>query len=161
MRRSRTDVMLFNQTQRVENVLRTIIGSLEDGSLMLDPPLKREKTMRPITDHLTGSKLNEALRIDCDEGTKYHFSVKSHGEWVAHGAVKFHEGELGPEGPNGVGIEALLAVAIDRLRIHQSGPCACRENAIALTKLEESLMWLGHRTKDRQQRGVEGKAGAK
>ena len=33
----------------------------------------------------------------------------------------------------------------------------CRENAIVITKLEESLMWLNKRTEDRVKRNVEGK----
>lgn len=33
----------------------------------------------------------------------------------------------------------------------------CRENAIVITKLEESLMWLEKRTLDRKKRNVEGK----
>ena len=32
----------------------------------------------------------------------------------------------------------------------------CRENSIAITKLDEALMWLEKRTKDRTTRGVEG-----
>jgi len=32
----------------------------------------------------------------------------------------------------------------------------CRENALVITKLEESLMWLEKRTADRRARGVEG-----
>lgn len=32
----------------------------------------------------------------------------------------------------------------------------CRENAMAITKLDECLMWLEKRTKDREARGVEG-----
>jgi hypothetical protein len=32
----------------------------------------------------------------------------------------------------------------------------CRENSIAITKLEEALMWLDKRKKDRIERGVEG-----
>ena len=31
-----------------------------------------------------------------------------------------------------------------------------RENAVAITKLDEALMWLEKRTKDREKRGVEG-----
>lgn len=49
-----------------------------------------------------------------------------------------------------------MAICIDRLRSFQAGPFACRENAIALTKLEESLMWLRRRTVARIKRGVEG-----
>lgn len=36
------------------------------------------------------------------------------------------------------------------------GKYACRENALALTALEEALMWLQKRTRDRLARGVEG-----
>ena len=32
----------------------------------------------------------------------------------------------------------------------------CRENAVAITKLDEALMWLEKRTKDRENREVEG-----
>jgi len=52
--------------------------------------------------------------------------------------------------------EALLAIVIDRLRSFQSHIFACRENAIALEKCEEALMWLQRRTVARIKRGVEG-----
>lgn len=52
--------------------------------------------------------------------------------------------------------EELLAVLIDRMNYLQ-GKFPCRENAIVITKLEESLMWLNKRTGDRKARGVEGK----
>lgn len=52
--------------------------------------------------------------------------------------------------------EELIEVLIDRLTYLQS-KWACRENAIVITKLEESLMWLNKRTADRQKRNVEGK----
>ena len=52
--------------------------------------------------------------------------------------------------------EELLAVLIDRMQFLQ-GKFPCRENAIVITKLEESLMWLNMRTSDRMKRNVEGK----
>ena len=52
--------------------------------------------------------------------------------------------------------EDLIAIVIDRMRGFQSGDYACRDNAIALTKLEEALMWLRNRTNGREARGVEG-----
>lgn len=52
--------------------------------------------------------------------------------------------------------EEVLAVLIDRLQYLQ-GKFPCRENAIVITKLEESLMWLNKRTADRKARNVEGK----
>lgn len=52
--------------------------------------------------------------------------------------------------------EELLAVLIDRMSYLQA-KFPCRENALVITKLEESLMWLNERTRKRQARGVEGK----
>lgn len=52
----------------------------------------------------------------------------------------------------------LLEIVRDRLRDFQSGPFACRENACALTHLEEALMWLNRRVEDRMTRGVLGTA---
>lgn len=51
---------------------------------------------------------------------------------------------------------AVLAVVIDRLRSHQSGPYSCRENACALTKCEEALHWMRQRADNRAARGVLG-----
>jgi len=52
--------------------------------------------------------------------------------------------------------EEVLAVLINRMYFLQS-KFPCRENAIVITKLEESLMWLNKRTADRIMRGVAGK----
>lgn len=51
--------------------------------------------------------------------------------------------------------EEVLRVLIDRMNYLQKR-MPCRENAIVITKLEESLMWLEKRTADRNARGVEG-----
>ena len=52
--------------------------------------------------------------------------------------------------------EELLAILINRMQYLQD-KFPCRENALVITKLEESLMWLEKRTNDRKKRGVEGK----
>lgn len=52
--------------------------------------------------------------------------------------------------------EEVLAVLINRMKYLQD-KFPCRENAIVITKLEESLMWLNKRTEDIKNRGVEGK----
>lgn len=52
--------------------------------------------------------------------------------------------------------EDVLEMLIDRMKYLQS-KFPCRENAIVITKLEESLMWLNKRTEDRSARNVEGK----
>lgn len=52
--------------------------------------------------------------------------------------------------------EELIAVLIDRLGFLQS-KFPCKENACAITKLEEGLACLNKRTADRMKRNVEGK----
>lgn len=70
--------------------------------------------------------------------------------------VLFQNGPIPEVGANGITMEALLAIVIDRLRGFQSGKFACRDNAIALTHLEDALMRLQARTRERMRRGVEG-----
>lgn len=57
---------------------------------------------------------------------------------------------------NGTTLEEMLRVSIERLQDLNSR-FGCRENSIAITKMQEALMWLEERTKDRIKRGVEGK----
>lgn len=70
--------------------------------------------------------------------------------------INFQNGPIKESGVNGISNESLLAIVEDRLLGFQSGQFACRENAIALTKLQEAMMWLQKRTRDRVARGVEG-----
>jgi len=70
--------------------------------------------------------------------------------------ILFQNGPIGEAGINGVSQEVLLAIVLDRLKSFQAGPYACRENALALTKIEEGLHWLQQRTLARMRRGVEG-----
>lgn len=57
---------------------------------------------------------------------------------------------------NGTTLEEMLRVCIERLQ-NLNDRFACRENSIAITKMEEALLWLNKRTEDRKARGVEGK----
>lgn len=50
----------------------------------------------------------------------------------------------------------LLEIVRDRLKSFQEGPFATRENACALTHIEEALMWLNRRVEDRIERNVLG-----
>ena len=70
--------------------------------------------------------------------------------------LSFQNGPIAEAGVNGLTHEALLAILEDRLIYFQKGPYACRENAIALTSIQEAQMWLQKRTRDRMARGVEG-----
>uniref|UniRef100_A0A6M3J7T5 Putative structural protein n=1 Tax=viral metagenome TaxID=1070528 RepID=A0A6M3J7T5_9ZZZZ len=72
------------------------------------------------------------------------------------GKISFQNGPIGEVGVNGLHQEDLLAIVIDRLQSFQKGDFRCRENAIALTKIEEAMLWLNKRTAERQKQGVEG-----
>lgn len=70
--------------------------------------------------------------------------------------ILFQNGPINEVGVNGITQEVLLSIVADRLRCFQAGPFACRENALALTKIEEAMHWLQQRTLARMRRGVEG-----
>ena len=130
--------------------------------------------MRKIEDHKV-NPANDRLVVEAmDEpgsgGACHHYRVtgfntatnascpfvERHGSPAEHATILFQNGPIGEVGVNGVTHEVLLAVLIDRLRCFQAGPFAGRENALALTKLEEAQHWLQSRTRARMARGVEG-----
>lgn len=83
------------------------------------------------------------------------------GSTVATGIIiHWQNGPLAVDGvrkaPTGAFVETVIAAALDRLEFYQAGEFRCRENALAITKLEEALHWCNHRTAAREARGVEG-----
>jgi hypothetical protein len=58
--------------------------------------------------------------------------------------------------PNGAFVETVLKICVERLAFYQSTKFSCRENALAITKIEEAIHWLNHRTAERETRQVEG-----
>lgn len=74
--------------------------------------------------------------------------------------VDWQNGPLAVDGerrePNGAFVEDVIRVALGRLEFYNAGQFRCRENSLAITKLEEALHWLDHRTREREARGVEG-----
>ena len=78
-------------------------------------------------------------------------------------SIKWQQGPLGRDAeriePNGAFVETVIAAAIQRIEYYQTAQnkkFACRENALAITKLEEALLWLNKLTADREKRQVEG-----
>lgn len=90
--------------------------------------------MKTVTDHQTPEGINSLLRIEvADEpvkgdsdfgrrrGRKYAFHLKGQGGWSPAGRIEFHDGPLGEQEdgrtfhPQGVSVESVLAVLIDRL----------------------------------------------
>ncbi len=117
--------------------------------------------MRELTSHKVNG-LNEALRITVlDEpgagGANHKYGIDLlGGESNSGPLIPFQNGPIAEVGVNGVSQEALLAIVEDRLKCFQAGQYACRENAIALTHIQDAMHWLHHRTRERVARGVEG-----
>ncbi len=78
-------------------------------------------------------------------------------EEVVVAEIQFQHGPRGEEGSTrGVLDTDLLEIVRDRLKAFQQGEFATRENACALTHIEEALMWMNKRVEDRAERGVLG-----
>ncbi len=71
--------------------------------------------------------------------------------------ITFQNGTVRNNGVNGAQMEDVIDLLINRLLGFQRGPLSCRENALAITKLEEARMWLNERTRKRSEQGVKGK----
>lgn len=71
--------------------------------------------------------------------------------------IGFQNGPIKENGVNGCQNEDLLAIVIDRLEGFQSGDFACDNNEAALEFCRSALYLLEARTKERKERGVEGR----
>jgi hypothetical protein len=121
--------------------------------------------MKELKHDLLTSKYTKVFHED-NEDMKYNaphnFTVHSM-ENVKEGepqpfleSVHFQKGPIKECGVNGVCNEDLIAMVVCRLEHFQKSEWSCRENAMAITKLEEALLWLRKRTMGRENRGVEG-----
>lgn len=70
--------------------------------------------------------------------------------------IKWQEGTVSEVGSNGTQVQDVIEILLDRLRKFNAESLSCRENSLAITKLEEARMWLDERTRDRTVRNVEG-----
>lgn len=83
-------------------------------------------------------------------------SEEHKGENLVLSEIHFQEGPFKECGVNGVCNEDLLVMVVRRLEGFQNSGFRCRENACAITKIEEALLWLRKRTMGRENRGVVG-----
>lgn len=114
------------------------------------------------------NNLNTVYRDgDVGPGGAYHDYVVSFGDGIP--ATDGPEDKLcirfqcGPRRDStsrkGVSNADLLEIVRDQLRTFQAGPMACRENACALTHIEEALMWLNRKAEERTESSVSNTAG--
>lgn len=119
--------------------------------------------MREITTHHDGHGLTESIRIEADEpgpgGASYSYKVEIDlgGAWLELCTIQFQKGprSVGNSTP-GIVDTVLLAIVRDRLESFNAGEFRCRQNAIAITKIEEAMHWLKDRADERARRGVLG-----
>jgi hypothetical protein len=106
-------------------------------------------------------KLNTVVAIgEKGNGNAYHEYQVIFGD-VETGkdgiVLTFQNGGRKIEGSvHGLTGEDLLEICRHRLQCFQNSEYACRENAVALTHIEEALMWLNRRMEDRLERNVLG-----
>ena len=70
--------------------------------------------------------------------------------------IKFQKGPIREVGENGTQIDTLIEIGREIIdSLNRALPC--RENALAITKMDEALLWLWKRRADREKRRVEGR----
>ena len=106
-------------------------------------------------------KLNDVYAIgEKGNGGAYHeYAIQiCDGEGLCTDiAINFQNGPRKlPDSIHGVLDTDLLEIVRHRLQCFQQGEFATRENAIALTHIEEALLWMNKRVEDRIERNVLG-----
>lgn len=116
-----------------------------------------EKEMRELKNGLITQKYTKVMKeAEYQYNAPHLFTVNNVETGEELCKVSFQCGPIKECGINGVCNEDLIAMVIERLKCFQNSEFSCRENEMAIVKLEESLMWLRKRTMDRETRGVEG-----
>ena len=108
------------------------------------------------------NRLNEVYRLgEKGPGGAFHeYEVRSQVDELGTFEVHHIRFQKGPRNDissiPGVLDQDLLEIVRDRLAHFQKGEFATRENACALTHIEEALMWMNKRAEDRAERNVLG-----
>lgn len=92
-----------------------------------------------------GSSKGVGVEINWQDGPLGKSEVNEQGQTLADNSTK-----------NGAFVEDVIEAAIARLEFFNNSKFRCRENSLAVTKLEEALHWLNSRTARRIQQGIEG-----
>lgn len=113
--------------------------------------------MRKLNTIQKRENLNTVLVIDepGSGGANHRYIVETPGE--EDFIIQFQDGPRNEkDSVCGIVDTDLLEIVRDRLKGFQGGEYATRENAIALTHVEEALLWLNKRVEDRIERSVLG-----
>lgn len=119
--------------------------------------------MRKLSTIQKREKLNKVFAADepGNGGANHRYEIYSD-DVVAEveepmAVIQFQNGARKlPDSQHGVLDTDLLEIVRDRLKGFQKGEFATRENAIAITHIEEALLWMNKRVEDRIERNVLG-----
>lgn len=119
--------------------------------------------MRELNTIQKREKLNSVYAMDEKGNSGANYEYEIHGVINAETnecfcqPISFQNGARKlPDSEHGVLDTDLLEIVRDRLKGFQNGEFATRENACALTHIEEALMWMNRRVEDRIERNVLG-----
>lgn len=117
--------------------------------------------MRELSTIQKREKLNRVFAIDSPGpgNANHEYLIATDGDSLAPKEIKiiFQKGPRKNEDSiQGVIDTDLLEIVRDRLKGFQSGEYSSRENAVALTHIEDALLWLNRRVEDRIERNVFG-----
>ncbi len=116
--------------------------------------------MRKLITIKKREKLNEISAVDekGNGGANHNYSIAICDDEICHDeAIRFQNGARRLESSiHGITDQDLLEIVRDRFIGFQSGELRTRETALALTHIEEALLWLNKRNEDRIERNVLG-----
>ena len=119
--------------------------------------------MRELSTIQKREKLNKVYAADelGSGGGNHEYTIYKNDENLAQTDllchIQFQEGpRKDKNSQHGVLDTDLLEIVRDRFKGFQTGPYSSRENACALTHIEEALMWMNRRVEDRIERNVLG-----
>ena len=105
-----------------------------------------------LREELSESEKKEELLKAVYAENKYPIFID---EYLNAISFQLQKGPIKEVGVNGCQVDTLIEAAKMIIgKFNEKFPC--RENAIAITKLQEALFWLEARKKDREKRNVEG-----
>jgi hypothetical protein len=118
--------------------------------------------MNKLTTIQKREKLNDVYAADekGNGGANHIYDItwdKDNNGYISTQRIMFQNGPRKEKSSeHGVLDTDLLEIVRHRLQSFQQGEFATRENAIALTHIEEALLWMNKRVEDRIEKGVLG-----
>jgi hypothetical protein len=105
----------------------------------------------------TGNRHTSVFRGEEKAAGRYRITSATLEEDRTFAEIPFQEGPVLEAGVNGVYVEDLLCICLDRLKGYQTGICPPPDNDEAIKCLQQALEALDRRTRNREASGVEGK----